>query len=224
MKTQKNVLALVLILSYALFFTSCSKDDTTAPIILLNGGDVTIELQSLYTELGAVAEDDEDGEVEVEISGSVNTNLVGVYIITYTAIDAAGNIATEERIVEVINGASTQPNSNAFTTQGSYSCTITGNGQAPYTYNETLSLSTTLNNGSEWSKFGDYGNANAKLNILFGSNNQVTIPTTTIVCGSPAVARTFSGNGTLSGSTIILNVTEEVNGQSGSFVYTYIKN
>lgn len=232
MKNIKKVYrGLLIYLTCMFLISSCSKEDTTAPVIVLNGdSNVTLELQDDYIELDAVAEDDEDGTLSVEKSGMVDTDLVGTYVITYTATDAAGNIATEERVVNVINGKTNQPTSDAFKFQGSYDCVISNSTDTTtYPYTESLSLSTTSNNDNEWSKFGDYGNANSKLNISFGTNSQISIPLQTITCGSPAVARTFSGSGTRSGSgnagsTIILNITETVNGQSASFVYTYTKN
>ena len=75
--------------------------DTTAPSIMLNGGDTEIIINNPYTELGVIATDDVDGNVSVSISGDVDTNTTGTYIITYTAIDKAGNKSTTERNVIV---------------------------------------------------------------------------------------------------------------------------
>lgn len=65
--------------------------DTTAPVIMLFGEE-TIELAegSAYTEPGAEATDNVDGDVAVEITGTVSSEP-GEYILTYTATDAAGN-------------------------------------------------------------------------------------------------------------------------------------
>ena len=68
--------------------------DTTPPVITLNGGDVVLTIGDTYTEQGATATDDRDGNVEVTISGNVDTSTAGVYTVTYTAIDTAGNEAT----------------------------------------------------------------------------------------------------------------------------------
>lgn len=208
----------------SLVYTGCKDDeDTTPPVVTLNGDqNVTIYLQGTFTDPGATAVDDEDGSVTVSTSGTVDNNFADDYTITYSATDAAGNTGTNFRVVTVAN----ELGSSAF--EGTYSCIITASGQAPYTYTESLALSNTLNKALEWSKFGDYANANAKLNIVLGTNNQVTIPTQTIVCGTPAVARTFDGNGTLvgtggPGSTVILNINETVNSITGAFTYTYTK-
>lgn len=208
----------------SLVYTGCKDDeDTTPPVVTLNGDqNVTVYLQGTFTDPGATAVDDEDGTIGVSVSGDVNTNLADDYTITYSATDAAGNTGSNYRVVSVEN----QLGSSPF--EGNYTCTITATGQSPYTYTESLALSATLNNAVEWSKFGDYSNANAKLNIILGTNNQVAVPTQTIVCGTPAVARTFSGNGTTvggggTGSTVILTITETVNSVSGNFTYTYTK-
>jgi surface protein len=81
-------------------------EDTTAPVITLNGDALlTIALNSIYTELGATANDETDGEVEVTISGEVITTEVGAYTITYTATDAASNTATVTRNVNVVDSS-----------------------------------------------------------------------------------------------------------------------
>jgi hypothetical protein len=106
MKKSNFYLASILILGLSSMFSSCKKDDTNAPIITLVGdSEITLDLQTPYQELGATAIDDEDGELIVEISGDVDINLKGVYTITYTATDEAGNIAIEDRIVNIVNSA-----------------------------------------------------------------------------------------------------------------------
>ena len=77
-------------------------NNTIPPVITLNGGSTeTIECHEDYTEHGATAEDDIDGDVDVNISGVVDTSTNGVYTITYSAVDSAGNSATETRTVTV---------------------------------------------------------------------------------------------------------------------------
>jgi len=228
MKKKILVLAVLLAGLTTLVFTGCSDDDdTTPPVVTLNGDPApVISLQSNFVDLGAVATDDEDGSLIAVVSGTVNNDKVGSYTLTYTATDGAGNEGTATRVVTVINDLDSDP------WEGSYDCTITSgpcDPTTPVTYTESLSVSSTLNNGLEWSKFGDYPNANAKLNIIFGTNNQVIIPDQVIVCGTTPVARTFTGSGTKvgsggAGSSIILNITETVNSNSCSYVYTYSKN
>ncbi len=76
--------------------------DTTVPVITLNGSNTqNIVVGGIYSEAGATAVDDFDGNVTITISGTVDTNTIGTYTITYTATDVAGNIATETRTILV---------------------------------------------------------------------------------------------------------------------------
>jgi subtilisin family serine protease len=69
--------------------------DLVAPIITLNGSSsVNITVGGTYTDEGATSIDDVDGPVIVTTSGTVDTNTVGTYILTYNTVDAAGNHAT----------------------------------------------------------------------------------------------------------------------------------
>ncbi|WP_430408407.1 immunoglobulin-like domain-containing protein [Kordia sp.] len=80
--------------------------DTTAPIITLNGeGTINLNVGDFYTEFGATATDNVDGNLTNAIitSGIVNTAVAGIYTIRYNVSDAAGNAATEAtRTVNVI--------------------------------------------------------------------------------------------------------------------------
>ncbi len=72
--------------------------DTLAPVITLNGASpVTITLGSTYTDAGATASDNVDGDISssIVVTGSVNTSVPGSYTLTYNVADAAGNHATE---------------------------------------------------------------------------------------------------------------------------------
>ncbi|OGI29826.1 MAG: hypothetical protein A2288_03645 [Candidatus Moranbacteria bacterium RIFOXYA12_FULL_44_15] len=78
--------------------------DNTAPVISLDGITSDIEVGGSYVELGATATDAIDGSFAATSSGSVNTSIVGTYIITYNATDAAGNHATPViRTVRVVD-------------------------------------------------------------------------------------------------------------------------
>ena len=73
--------------------------DTTAPIITLNGDAVVDLIQNdAFTDPGATANDDVDGDISGNIvvgGDTVDTFTVGTYVITYNVSDAAGNAATE---------------------------------------------------------------------------------------------------------------------------------
>ena len=59
-------------------------------------GDLAVVLElgtSYYPDEGAIALDDVDGVVDVVTSGTVDVNTLGVYTLTYTALDNSGNQA-----------------------------------------------------------------------------------------------------------------------------------
>jgi autotransporter-associated beta strand protein len=69
--------------------------DTTAPVITLSGSaGVSVNWGGSYSDAGATATDNVDTSVTVNVSGSVNTAKPGVYTLTYSASDVAGNPAT----------------------------------------------------------------------------------------------------------------------------------
>lgn len=78
------------------------SSDKAAPTITLNGEtEITIEQNSPYTELGATAFDDFDGNISVKVSGEVRTNIPDVYLVKYSATDVSGNVGSTERIITV---------------------------------------------------------------------------------------------------------------------------
>lgn len=78
--------------------------DTTPPVIVLNGATPNVEINQSYTELGATATDAVDGTFAAKPTGLVNTTVVGSYTITYNATDAHSNSAAPiTRTVNVID-------------------------------------------------------------------------------------------------------------------------
>ena len=77
--------------------------DTTPPIIYIRGfSTINIEVYTTYTDEGAECEDDVDGDIPPTVFSTVNINQVGVYRVTYSCSDDAGNDAVEvERSVAV---------------------------------------------------------------------------------------------------------------------------
>lgn len=81
--------------------------DTTAPVITLRGNDsIEVVFNAVFGDLGATAIDDIDGEVQVSVAGSVDTQTPGVYELTYSATDATGNSAQMTRTVNVLEDTS----------------------------------------------------------------------------------------------------------------------
>lgn len=82
--------------------------DSTPPTIRLNGSaSMDVIRGTQFTDPGATATDNIDGNLNarVSVSGSVNTNTAGNYILTYTVRDNAGNVASITRTVRVITPA-----------------------------------------------------------------------------------------------------------------------
>ncbi|MEP7264043.1 MAG: immunoglobulin-like domain-containing protein [Bacteroidota bacterium] len=200
--------------------------DTISPIITLYGNNPFIlPLNSVYTETGYIAIDDNDGNITAQVVvdlSELNNDSSGTYQIHYSISDSAGNMSEVHRSVEVVNSSNTSP------WIGNFYVLITTIGQPNHSYNESLNSSITLNNGLQWSKFGDYSNASDKLTIFINGNGTVSMPSQSFICGTPAVMRTFSGSGNTSGnggtgSTIILYITETVNSFVTNSLYTYTK-
>ena len=78
--------------------------DSVAPVITLNGNStVTVLRGASYTDAGATALDDIDGNLTSSIvtTSNVNPAVVGDYTVTYTVTDNNGNTATVTRTVQV---------------------------------------------------------------------------------------------------------------------------
>lgn len=81
--------------------------DKTVPTITLNGDSiVTIEKDSVYSDLGATALDNIDGDISAEVIDTANlvdTSVIQDYIVTYNVTDRAGNSAEQVmRTVHVV--------------------------------------------------------------------------------------------------------------------------
>ncbi|MCJ8314995.1 MAG: BspA family leucine-rich repeat surface protein [Saccharospirillaceae bacterium] len=77
--------------------------DLVAPVITLIGESEILILQnSVYVDLGATATDDVDAVVEVVVLNEVDSSTVGVYVVSYSAIDVAGNESSSNRTINVI--------------------------------------------------------------------------------------------------------------------------
>ena len=82
--------------------------DTTPPTITLTGSStVNLTVGDTFTDPGAIATDNIDGDItsSVLISGSVDTSSAGTYTISYNVSDAAGNAATVVRRTVIVSAA-----------------------------------------------------------------------------------------------------------------------
>ena len=84
-------------------FMTVVHDDQSAPVVDLLGFDTEyVYCGGTYTERGWTVSDNCDPDVEVQVTGSVDTNTIGTYVLTYTATDGAGNTSMTHRTVQVI--------------------------------------------------------------------------------------------------------------------------
>ena len=97
------------------------------PIITLTGSStIILTLGDTFTDPGATAKDNIDGDLtfSVTTSGTVDTSNVGTYTIVYSVLDSMGNLTSETRTViveEVLiyfeNGTCTCPNATVGDTE-----------------------------------------------------------------------------------------------------------
>ena len=182
--------------------------DTTAPVITLNGATIiNLEQGNTYTEQGATATDDVDGDISANIvigGDTVNTNILGTYVITYNVSDAAGNAATEAtRTVNVtpdvtapvitLNGASTI-NLNVGDTYTEQGATATDN------IDGNLTASIVITGAVNTATAGTYL---VNYNVSDSAGNAATEVTRTVNVAADVTAPVITLNGA---STINLNV------------------
>jgi len=218
---KKIKVLLILGLVVLVMFSCNNSKDTTAPVITLKGSsDTAIALNSTWTDPGATAFDDEDGNVPVSASGVVNKDLVGTYTITYQASDAAGNISIKTRTVRVRNMADIW--------EGEYSVTDNGGGME-YTYTDYISVSQTQNTYVNVNKFRNY--INGTLEFYFtnpdSENTNIVVEAQYITCGEPYIDRFFYGMGqitSLTNKTFELFVNENDGTSTTTIVESYQKN
>ena len=163
----------ILIGSSVVFTTGCKKNDTTGPSVTLTGdASVILSLNGSFTDPGATANDDVDGSVTVTSdasSANPNVNLTGVYVITYTATDNAGNVGSTTRTVTVKNDAESYAgNYNVNDTTGGFSILFT----------QTIKVDSAINNRVHFSRFNDYAN-NTSIFATRLPNGNLEIPSQT---------------------------------------------
>lgn len=187
---KKQILSITaLLLTSAMIFTSCNKEDVTAPTVtLLGDAAMTIYIGETFTDPGFKATDldgkdnESDATSMVVKTGTVDNTKSGDYVITYSATDEAGNKSTDvKRTVSVKH--------NAASIAGLYSVTesCTGVSSSPFNSNITQAATTTKINISN---FGDY--AIVVEGSIGGTNNTAVTIASQVIGGA-----TFSGSGTI---------------------------
>ncbi len=116
--------------------------DTTKPVITLNGANpINLTIGDIYTELGASAEDNIDGDITalIQTASTVDTSTAGNYTVTYTVSDQAGNSSSKVRNVIVSDDYTPPPAS--------------GSG---ITINEVLAANASINLDPDFKQFSDW--------------------------------------------------------------------
>lgn len=99
--------------------TVFSAADTVKPVITLNGSALMNVVQNTaFNDPGASASDDKDGNISqrIVVTGSVNTAIVGSYVLRYDVKDNAGNAANTVTRTVAVNRAVTTVSTNEFST------------------------------------------------------------------------------------------------------------
>lgn len=212
-----------LFLAGAALFVACNPEDLSKPVITLLGDETTyVSLGGTFTDPGATALDDEDGDLtsQITVSGTVTTTIAGTYTLTYSVTDAAGNVGTETRTVIVRNDQGNRA--------GVYTVVdiVTGPGAGTYNYTATISASTTVNNRVSVNNFGGFGSA-VNINMDFNAaGTNITIASQPNTGTSPGLEAQIAGSGNVSSDLTTLNILytavyDDMSGtDNGSATYT----
>jgi hypothetical protein len=82
------------------------KNDVNGPVIgVLGEHPISVECGTPYTDAGATATDNKDGDLtaSITVQNNVNPAVPGAYTVVYTVSDAAGNTTTATRTVNVVD-------------------------------------------------------------------------------------------------------------------------
>ena len=109
---KKNILLIAALALLAFGFTSCEKKSaghtsiTYYAEIVLEGGDMILAKGSTYVEPGYSAiMAGKDVTDQVKVDGAVNTAASGVYVLTYSMVNADGFASSASRTVVVLDPA-----------------------------------------------------------------------------------------------------------------------
>jgi hypothetical protein len=195
MKLLKFVIPILFLLLVVL---ACKKTDEQPPVITLKGNDsIGHILNTTYNDPGASATDEFEGNVSTKIyvDNTVNENLVGEYVITYTVVDEAGNeAAPAHRWVFVYNTAYKYESNYSVIDENIYPETQECN------YNIYINTDTLVNKRILFNSFNcDFGQS------VYGDidDSEIVIPFQEIA--DSITSFTIQGSGYITDSTIILD-------------------
>jgi hypothetical protein len=198
-----------LVILLVILIASCAKEDTIAPVLSLNlGNNIAMSLPripgtNVWTDPGFYAKDNKDGVItnQVKVFGTVNPNLKGIYTLTYSVKDAAGNVTTQNRVVNVFNDADSL--AGTYTVIDS---TVTGPSSPAWTsYVVILTTDNTTDSVIHFDKFAGFFNDSTvigRANRLAATIN-IAKQTVTFTPSATPVTHVFSGAGTDSVGALI---------------------
>ncbi|WP_139957143.1 immunoglobulin-like domain-containing protein [Flavicella sediminum] len=174
--------------------------DATAPVITLVGNaTINLTVGDAFTDPGAEATDNKDGDItaNIIIAGDVvDVNTAGTYTITYNVSDAAGNAATELTRTVNVNNAANGDGDYLFATSATVTIpntiedwgsgtTIVTDHSGDATYNPSIKLtsgtawgdvSALAFTGIETGKLAEYGMLEFKIKTTDYTTIKVKIP------------------------------------------------
>ncbi len=183
-----------------------TREPNALPVIILTGsGNLIHTLNEPYTEPGYQATDLEDGNItaNVQVTGSVDVNQTGLYQITYSVTDNAGQTVTLVRKVTVQNSLNYL--------NGQFTCSTTDLGNSTTrNWITSISVSTTVNNQFTIFKLSDCYQANP-LTVYVPAQDSMYVNQQTFFCITPidtdTLTHTFQGAGTIQQSGGISTLT-----------------
>ena len=210
--------------------------DVTAPVITVTGDNpATVELGATYTDAGATATD-LSGVITVTSTGTVNTSAVGSYTITYSALDASGNAATQvTRTVNVVD--TTAPvimitGDNPATVEVGATYTEAGATATDLSGNVTVTSTSTVDTSAVGTYTVTYTSTDASNNTGTGTRTvnvvDTTAPVITITGANPATVElgaTYADAGAtatdLSGAMTVTSISTVDTSTVGIYTVTY---
>lgn len=186
-----NLFMVMLAFTGALFVTSCADDDVTAPVISILG-DATVDhlLNTDYSDAGATAQDNEDGDLTVEVLNNVDVDKIGTYTVDYSATDLSGNVGTASRTVNVI------VKQVSFQFSWAVVDSVVGVGQGIYDYNSGITASAVELDKILISNFGGFGSS-VIVSATFDKFGHLTIANQQLIGVDPGSEGTVTGTGSM---------------------------
>ncbi len=197
---KKYILGILVIVLVG--FVSCIKRDDTPPIINMNPPDSLAHiLNTPYTDPGATATDEADGNItnNMYIKSDLDVNMVGEYTIVYSVIDKQGNEASPAtRWIFVYN--------QAWSYAGQYNVTETevfpSVGATEFT--AIVKADTTFNNRISFLSF-----AGSTANAVYGDIYDSVIIIPFQIVGNDTISIAIQGSGSINDSIISLQYTKK---------------